>query len=126
MAELNSSLDTLRILDVPLKRELLTRAEIDSLERIFNERSPNPWNAVHALLPEYKVSFDGMIVDHLDRIWLKLTRRSEFQEWLILSNDGEPEKLVQLPKEGILTHVSEHHLGFRADSHLFALYEAIE
>lgn len=126
IAELNSTLDTLRTISVPLKREILTRTEIDSIEQSYRNRRPNPWDVLSDVLPEFKVSFDGLIVDHLDQIWLKLTRKSEWQEWLILSNDGDPEKLVRLPKEGILTHVSEHHLGFRADDHLFALYEPVD
>ncbi|MEX0660747.1 MAG: hypothetical protein WEA58_13890 [Balneolaceae bacterium] len=44
----------------------------------------------------------------------------------MLNQDGEPEMRVQLPKEGMLTHISEHHIGFRADDHLFALYELEE
>ena len=50
------------------------------------------------------------------------------QEWIVLNQDGQPEMRVQLPKEGYVTHVSEHYIdiGFRADGHLFALYELVE
>ncbi len=126
IAELNLTLDTLRTIDVPLQTQSLTRAEIDSLEQTFDDRRINPWGEIQPLLPEQKASYDDLMVDHLDRIWLKLTRQSEWQDWLILSNDGTPQKIVQLPKEGMLTHVSEHHLGFRENDFTFSLYEAVD
>ncbi|TVR15191.1 MAG: hypothetical protein EA391_11175 [Balneolaceae bacterium] len=125
IAEIDLNFDTLRTIQVNIKQELLTRIEIDSLEQTYSDRNPNPWPAIYEKLPEYKVSFDDMITDHLDQIWLKLTRKSEWQEWLILSTDGEPQKIIRLPKEGMLTHVSEHHIGFREDDHIFALYEPV-
>ncbi|WP_176719464.1 NHL repeat-containing protein [Rhodohalobacter halophilus] len=126
IVELNLSLDTLRTLPVPLEMERLARSEIDSIEQSYNDRSPSPWEFIEPLLPGEKVAYEDMIIDHLDRIWLKLTRQTEWQDWLILSNDGTPQKIVQLPKEGMLTHVSEHHLGFRENDFTFSLYEAVD
>lgn len=126
IAEINTRFDTLRTIDVPYLMEQLTKNEIDSLEQEFSHYHPNQWRTIEEKLPGVKMGYDGMLVDHRNRIWLKLTRQSAHQEWLILSAEGDPEKRVQLPKEGMLTHVSEHHLGFREDDHKFALYEAVE
>jgi hypothetical protein len=126
IAQVDLSFDTLRTIQVNLERERLERSEMDSLEQDIGGRSPDMWRAVAEKLPEYKVSYEGMITDHLDQIWLKLTRWSAWQEWLVLSNEGDPQKIIRLPKEGRLTHVSEHHIGFREDDHIFALYEPVD
>ncbi len=126
IAQVDFSFDTLRTIQVNLERERLERIEMESLEQDIGGRSPDMWRAVAEKLPEYKVSIEGMITDHLDQIWLKLTRKSEWQEWLVLSNDGDPLKIVRLPKAGMLTHVSGHHIGFREDDHIFALYEPVD
>ena len=126
IAELNLSLDTLRTLSVPLEVKKLARAERDSIEESYSDRRPSPWEFIEPLLPDEKVSYEDMMVDHEDQIWLKLTRQSEWQEWIVLSNDGDPELLVQLPKEGMLTHISEHHLGFRENDYTFSLYETVK
>lgn len=125
IVQVDFSFDTLRTIQVNLEWERLERSEMDSLEQNIGDRSPDLWRAVAEKLPEYKVSYDGMITDHLDQIWLKLTRKSEWQEWLVLSTDGDPLQIIRLPKEGMLTHVSEHHIGFREDDHIFALYEPV-
>jgi hypothetical protein len=126
IAELDLSLDTLRTLSIPLERLDLTKTEADSLKQTFSERNPSPWDAIEPLLPEKKVTYEELIVDHLDRFWLKLTHSSEWQDWLILSHDGIPQKIVQLPKEGKLTHVSEHHIGFRENDYTLSLFEAVD
>lgn len=115
--------DTLRTIPVNLPSERLTNAERDSLQDEFRS---NVWSTAEDKLPDQKTPAEEMLIDHQNRLWLKLTLRSEHQEWIVLNQDGEPEMRVQLPKEGILTHVSEHHIGFRADDHLFALYELVE
>jgi hypothetical protein len=62
----------------------------------------------------------------LTNIWLKLTFRSDSQEWIVIHQDGTSQFRVQFPKEGMVTHISDQHIGFRADDHLFALYELTE
>lgn len=126
IAELDLSLDTLRTIPVPLELKQLAKSEIDSIEQSYNDKRPSPWEFIEPLLPGEKVAYEEMTIDHSDRIWLKLTYQSEWQNWLILSNDGTPQKIVQLPKEGILTHVSEHHLGFRENDYTYSLYEAVD
>ena len=127
IAELDSELDTIRTIDVRLERTPVSEDELADIEEEFSDHHPNQLRSVMDLLPDRKVSYEEMMVDHQNRIWLKLTRWHENdQEWLILSEEGEPEKRVLLPKEGMLTHISEHHLGFRKDDHIFALFEAVE
>lgn len=127
IAKLTIDFDTLKTIHIPLAKERLVQSEIDSLEEwTRSNRHQNQWETIEEKLPEYKVSFDRLMVDHLDRIWLKLTRQPTDQEWIILSGDGEPLKLVKLPQEGRLTHISEHHLGFRENDYTFSLYETVE
>ncbi len=127
IAELNSELDTVRIIDVKLERLPISENELKDIEEEFSDHHPNQLQSVMDLLPDRKVSYEEMIVDHQNRIWLKMTRWHENdQEWLVLSEEGEPVKRVFLPKDGMLTHVSGHHIGFRKDDHLFALFEAVD
>lgn len=127
IAKLTADLDTVTTLQVPLEKEPLTRAEVDSLEEWTNSNSHhNQWRTIEEKLPETKVSFNELKIDHLDRFWLKLTRQSADQEWLVLSADGEPQKTVRLPREGMITHISEDHIGFRENDYTFSLYEPVE
>lgn len=127
IAELNSDLDTIRTIDVKLERLPISENELMDIEEEFSDHHPNQLQSVMDLLPDRKVNYEEMIVDHQNRIWLKMTRWHENdQEWLVLSEEGEPLKRVFLPKDGMLTHVSEHHIGFRKDDHLFALFEAVD
>lgn len=127
VAELNSNLDTLRTIDLKLERVPISNIEMMEIENEFSNHHPNQIKSVKDNLPDFKMSYDNMLVDHKNRIWLKLTRWSENdQEWLIISNEGEPLQRVLLPKEGMLTHVSEYHIGFREDDHIFSLYETID
>lgn len=112
--------DTLRTIKVNLRGEVLTSAERDSIQ---NEYDDGYWDSMRNLLPERKSPADKMIVDHEERIWLKLTLRSDYQEWIVLNKEGSPEFRIQFPKEGIVTHISEDHIGFRADDHIFSLYQ---
>jgi hypothetical protein len=48
--------------------------------------------------------------------------QEECQEWIVLDQDGTHQFRVQFPKEGMVTHISDQHIGFRADDHLFAHY----
>lgn len=101
----------------------MSAAERDSLE---GEYRPEYWESVEELLPDQKVPVDKMIIDSQNKIWLKLTLQPAKQEWVVLGQDGSPVMRAQFPKEGMVTHVSEHHIGFRADDHLFSLYELVE
>ncbi len=115
--------DTLRNIPINLPSEQISSAEIDSLQQNFRE---DMWPQVMDVLPDTKSPADKMIVDPQNRIWLKLSLQSDYQEWIVLDQTGSPEFRVQFPKEGIVTHVSDAHIGFRADDHLFALYKLTE
>ena len=116
-------LDTVRAIAVELPSESLTSAERDTLESDYQAEF---WPSVEQLLPEQKVPADKMIIGPQNRIWLKLTLQSDQQEWMVLDQSGSPQFRVQFPKEGMVTHISDHHIGFRADDHVFALYNLIE
>lgn len=122
IASLTSSLDTAQTVTFNLSRELLSKEEHSAIR----EDLPNSlWRNMEPLLPEYKAIADELLVDDNNNFWLKLDYRSEFQQWLILSESGKKLAIVQLPKDGLLTHISEQHLGFRLDDHSFALFEPI-
>lgn len=114
--------DTLRNIPINLPSEQISSAEIDSLQKDFRE---DLWPQVLDVLPETKSPADKMILDPQNMIWLKLTLQSDHQEWIVLDQTGSPQFRVQFPKEGIVTHVSDAHIGFRADDHLFSLYELV-
>lgn len=122
IAKVNADLDTISTITVDVQPERLNQEERN---RIREETGDNMWPEMEDLLPETKAIADDMIIDHLGRHWLHLNHRSEFEQWLILSEEGEPEAVIQLPENAMLTHVSEHHLGVRLDDHFFALFEPI-
>jgi hypothetical protein len=118
-----TTFDTLRNIPVNLPSEQISSAEVDSLQQDFRE---DMWPQVLDVIPDTKSPADKMIIDPQNRIWLKLTLDSEFQEWIVLDQGGSPQFRVQFPKKGMVTHVSDQHIGFRADDHLFALYKLTE
>lgn len=63
---------------------------------------------------------------HKDQIWVQSNIRGEFQKWFVLSMDGEITKIVHFPKNVLVTHISDHHIGVRLDDTTFALFEAVE
>ncbi|MEX0660748.1 MAG: hypothetical protein WEA58_13885 [Balneolaceae bacterium] len=66
-------LDTLRTIPISLPSERLTNTERDSLK---NEIRSSDWDAVENMLPERKTPAEEMVIDHQNRIWLKLTLQS--------------------------------------------------
>ena len=116
-------LDTIRTIPINLPSESISAAERDSLEE---EYRPEYWESVEELLPDEKVPANKMIIDPQNRIWLKLTLQSDFQEWIVLDQTGSPEFRVRFPAVGMVTHISDQHIGFRANDHLFALYSLAE
>jgi len=122
IAELDiMTLDTIRTIPADLPRDEISRSEIDSLQKRYDER----WRDIRDHLPERKAVAENMIVDDRDRFWLQLTRESDFQEWIVLDKNGTPQKIVRFPKGVMITHISRHHIGVRLDDHIFALYEAL-
>ncbi|MEX0858279.1 MAG: hypothetical protein WD016_09025 [Balneolaceae bacterium] len=123
IAEINSSYDTLNTISVNLPREKLLKEEIDKIEKEVNYREQ--WNSLQPLLPEYKAVASKMMF-HEDEIWLKSNMRGEHQKWIVLNMEGQIIKIVNLPKESILMHISKEHLGVRLDDVTFALFEPVD
>jgi hypothetical protein len=122
IAELDiMSLDTVRTIPADLPRDEISKTELDSLQKRYDER----WRDIRDHLPERKAVAENMIVDDQNRFWLQLTRESDFQEWVVLDMDGTPQKIVRFPKGVMITHISRYHIGVRLDDHIFALYEAL-
>jgi hypothetical protein len=123
ITSLTTSLDTASTITFDLSREQLSR---DEMNAIRDDLPSSLWRNMEPLLPEYKAIADDLIIDGQNNFWLKLNHRSDYQKWLMLSQSGEKLAIVQLPKNGMLTHVSGQHLGFRIDDHVFALLEPIQ
>jgi len=122
IAELDiMSLDTIRTIPADLPRDEISRTEIDSLQKRYEER----WRDIRDHLPERKAVAENMIVGDQNRFWLQLSHESDFQEWIVLDKDGMPQKIVRFPKGVMVTHISRHHIGIRLDDHIFALYETL-
>lgn len=119
IAQLDTSLDTVEVISFDLEPELVTRAESDSIRA----KNPEYWDSMQSLLPEYKALADRLIIDPENNFWLKLNHANEYEQWLIVSDLGELLQIVQLPKDSMLTHVSDEHLGVRLDDITFALFE---
>ncbi len=122
IATVNADLDTLSTISIDLHSEELGSEE---REQILDDTPDGALAEMEKLLPETKSIADDMIIDTEGRHWLHLNHQSEYEQWAIINEDGEPEKIVQLPEDSMLLHVSRHHLGVRLDHHLFALFENV-
>ncbi|MEP1305639.1 MAG: hypothetical protein ABJK11_07355 [Balneola sp.] len=127
IAEININFDTLRTIPVNIPKEELTASEIDDMEKIEKKDGMrnSDWLRIEEALPEFKAQAKDMIY-HKQKIWLKTHLKSDYDKWLVINMKGEIVKVVNLPKNSFLTHVSEHHLGIRLDDSTFGLFEAVE
>ena len=66
-----------------------------------------------------------MIINLGRNIWGNLNSVSGFDQWLAVSLRGEQLSIVNFPKDSMLTHISENHLGVRLDDITFALFEVL-
>lgn len=123
IAELSADFDTLRTVPVDLPLQSLSSDVRDSLKERYRSEQ---WKTIRDKLPDQKIPVENMMIDSQDRFWLQLNYYGNTQKWLIMSREGEPQKVVHLPKQSRLTHVSDHHLGVRLDDITFALYEPVE
>ena len=120
--ELDGNFDTLKVIKTQLPTQKLSIQEIDSLRKeVDNEQ----WKTLNPLLPTFKSEAERMLVFN-DQIWLQSNLRGDYQKWFVLSMDGEITKVVHFPKNVLVTHISEHHIGVRLDDTIFALFEAVE
>lgn len=122
IARISASLDTTETIKFELSKQQLSAEERNEIRE---DSRPEQWRTLQHVLPEYKAVADGFKTSHQNHFWLKLNHRSEFQQWLVLNQNGEKLAIVQLPKDAMLTHISEHHLGVRLDNHQFALFESV-
>ncbi len=118
IAEIDAQFDTLNSIRVNLPSESISSAERDSLKSSYN--FPEQWKTVEELLPKLKAPADKMIY-HQGEFWLKSNIETDTEMWLVVGVDGGIDRVVHLPKESILMHVSEEHLGVRLDDVTFAL-----
>jgi len=119
----DTQLDTVETIRFELHPERVNDEDkIASREEVDDD---DMWRVIEPLLPEYKALADDMKIDSEGNFWLKLNHRSNMQRWLVISPDGSHKAMVHLPKEAMLTHISEHHLGVRLDHHVFALFEPV-
>jgi hypothetical protein len=123
IAEISSDFDTLKTISVELPSQPISQQERDSLKEAYRSQQ---WNTLGDLLPEQKVPVEEMKIDSHKRLWLKLNYRGNTSQWLIMDQQGESQKVVHLPKESMLTHVTDHHLGVRLDDITFALFESVK
>ncbi len=123
ITEIKSDFDTLQTISVSLPSQELSPGERDSLKE---DSGPGYEKSLEEKLPEVKTPVEEFKVDHLDRFWLRLNYRGTTQKWLVLDPEGEPLKIVHLPKGGMLTHISPDHLGVRLDDVTFGIFKPVE
>lgn len=126
IVELDFNFDTLRVIPINLPVEKLSNEEINSIKNdIDDDRRVDQWKTMKPFIPEFKSKADKMLF-HDNNIWLQSNLRGDSQKWFVLNMEGKIIKVVHLPKDVMVTHISEHHLGIRLDDSTFALFEAVE
>lgn len=118
IAEVNADLDTVRTITVNLPTEEISSAERDSMEADYNDLR---WDALKNVLPEVKAPANNMIY-HEGEFWIESNILGDTEMWLVLNSEGQITRAVHLPKESMLMHVSDEHLGVRLDDVTFALF----
>lgn len=117
--EINADFDTLNTVPVNLPLETLSDAEIDSLRD--GERDEQ-WKTMREYLPEFKSTAERFFYND-NQFWLQSNLRGDYQKWFVLNIDGQIIKVVNLPKEVMVTHVSDDNIGVRMNDSEFALYK---
>ncbi|MEP1151893.1 MAG: hypothetical protein ABJH08_09210 [Balneola sp.] len=123
IAEVDFNFDTLRTISVSFPTEEITRVEIDSIKKVVQEAEI--LDNLVSRMPKLKTPIERMLIDHKNRFWLKSNLRGNHEKWFVMNQDGDIVKVVNLPKNTFLTHISEHHLGVRIDDSTFGLFEAV-
>lgn len=118
IAELNADLDTVRTIPVNLPTEEISSAERDSMQAEYNDLR---WNALEHVLPDVKAPVNDMIY-HEGEFWMESNILGDTEMWLVLNSEGQITHRVHLPKESLLMHISDEHLGVRLDDVTFALF----
>lgn len=118
VAEVNANLDTVRTISVNLPTEKISSAERDSMEAEYDDLR---WDALKNVLPEVKAPANNMIYNE-GEFWMESNILGDTEMWLVLNSEGQITRAVHLPKESMLMHVSDKHLGVRLDDVTFALF----
>lgn len=118
IAEINASYDTLNTIQVNLPTEELSQAERDSMRSGYMDEQ---WKTMQELLPEVKAPVSKMIY-HKGELWMESNILGDSEMWLVLNEEGQITRVVHLPKDSMLMHVSNEHLGVRLNDVTFALY----
>lgn len=125
IAELDYNFDTLKVIPVNLPTELLDDAEIEDIKKhAKRDKGVERWKTIEPQLPRYKTVAEKMFFNK-NQIWLQSNLRGSSQRWFVLNMDGQIIKIVHLPKDGTVTHVSDKHLGIRLDDSTFSLYTPV-
>jgi hypothetical protein len=119
IAEIDADFDTLKTIPVNLPTEEISSAELDSMEAAYDDLR---WNTLKNVLPEVKAPVDKMIYQN-GEFWMESNILGETEMWLVLNLEGQITRVVHLPKESMLMHVSDEHLGVRLDDVTFALFK---
>ncbi|MBD3616184.1 MAG: hypothetical protein HUJ22_06375 [Gracilimonas sp.] len=119
IAEISASFDTVRTIPVNFPTEEISAAERDSMEAEYNDAR---WDVLKDVLPEIKAPVQEMIYQN-GEFWMESNIEGDTEMWLVLNMEGQITKVVHLPKESLLMHVSDEHLGVRLDDVTFALFE---
>lgn len=118
IAEINTSYDTVNTIPVNLPTEELSQAERDSIR---SDHMDEQWKTMQELLPKVKAPVNRMIY-HEGEFWMESNILGDTEMWLVLNSDGQITHRVHLPKDSMLMHISDEHLGVRLDDVTFALF----
>lgn len=119
IAEINTDLDTLNTTPVALPSEKISHIELDSIEASYD--IPEQWKSIKEALPEEKSPADKMMY-HKGDFWLKSNIEAKTEMWLVVNEEGNVINVVHLPKESMLTHIDDDHLGVRLNDVTFGLF----
>ena len=119
IAEINADFDTLNSIPLNLPTEEISTTELDSMEASYDMEEQ--WKAIKEALPEVKAPADKMIYNE-GNFWLKSNIDAKTEMWLVVNEEGIVRNVVHLPKESMLTHIDDDHLGVRLNDVTFALF----
>ncbi|MEX0723581.1 MAG: hypothetical protein WD053_06880 [Gracilimonas sp.] len=118
IAEIDADFDTVRTITVNLPTEEISSTERDSMETAYDDLR---WNTLKDVLPKVKASVNNMIY-HKGEFWMESNILGETEMWLVLNTQGQITRVVHFPKDSMLMHISDEHLGVRLDDVTFALF----
>mgnify|MGYP003674639359 CR=1 FL=1 len=62
------------------------------------------------------------MIYHNGEFWMESNILGDTEMWLVLNSKGQITRVVHLPKDSMLMHVSDEHLGVRLNDVTFALF----